>query len=89
MSLSTLSPDSEARNLDRQDVISTDDVDLTGPTFWDQPVLTFLGIENVPQVAKYVPNKGLNEAFMWFGALGLLFNIITRCAQRHDGVDSR
>lgn len=49
-----------------------------GTTFWDTPVLTFLGLENVPQIAKYVPNKGLNEAFMAFGAVGLAFNIITR-----------
>ncbi|KAJ3547758.1 hypothetical protein NM688_g5370 [Phlebia brevispora] len=48
-----------------------------GPTFWDQPVLTFLGVEHVPQIAKYIPNRGLNEAFMWFGAVGLAFNITT------------
>ena len=51
---------------------------LIGTTFWDTPVLTFLGLENVPQIVKYVPNKGLNEVFMAVGAVGLAFNIITR-----------
>lgn len=51
-----------------------------GTPFWDTPVLTFLGLENVPQIAKYVPNKGLNEAFLVFGVVGLAFNIATRSA---------
>ncbi len=51
---------------------------LLGPTFWDQPVLTFFNLEDVPQVAKYIPNEGLNVAFMWVGAVGMAFNIITR-----------
>ncbi|KIP05510.1 hypothetical protein PHLGIDRAFT_128827 [Phlebiopsis gigantea 11061_1 CR5-6] len=50
---------------------------LYGTPFWDTPVLTFLGLENVPQIAKYVPNKGLNEAFLVFGVVGLAFNIAT------------
>lgn len=47
-----------------------------GPTFWDQPMLTFLGLDNVPQITKYIPNCGLNEAFMYFGALGLAFSTL-------------
>ena len=54
-----------------------------GPTFWDQPVLTFFSVEHVPQIAKYIPNRGLNEAFMWFGAVGLAFNIINRWVTLH------
>ena len=49
-----------------------------GTSFWDTPILTFLRLENIPQITKYVPNKGLNEAFMAFGAVGLAFNIVTR-----------
>jgi ethanolaminephosphotransferase len=49
-----------------------------GPAFWDQPVLTFFGLDNVPLVVKYIPNRGLNDAFMVFGAVGLAINIVTR-----------
>ncbi|KAJ3483154.1 hypothetical protein NLI96_g6509 [Meripilus lineatus] len=50
---------------------------IFGPEFWDTPVLTFLRLENVPSIAHYIPNIGLNEAFMAFGGIGLAFNIIT------------
>ena len=49
-----------------------------GPEFWDQPALTFFGLDHVPLVTKYIPNKGLNEAIMAFGAFMLAFNIMTR-----------
>lgn len=50
----------------------------SGPTFWDTPALTFTGLEKIPFITKYVPNKGLNEFIMAFGAVVLAFNIITR-----------
>ncbi|THH20505.1 hypothetical protein EW146_g856 [Bondarzewia mesenterica] len=50
---------------------------IYGPTFWDQKILTSTGLEKVEAIASRVPNVGLNEAFMVFGALGLGFNIIT------------
>lgn len=66
-----------------------DHLKFVGPTFWDQPILTFLGIEHIPEVAKYIPNKGLNEAFMWFGGLGLASNIVTRSAHSHRAAELR
>jgi len=50
---------------------------IYGTTFWDTGILTFTGLETVPWVANYIPNKGLNEAFMAVGGVGLAFNIIT------------
>ncbi|CAL1694727.1 unnamed protein product [Somion occarium] len=50
---------------------------ILGPTFWDTPALTFTGLEKIPFITKYVPNKGLNEFIMAFGAVVLAFNIIT------------
>lgn len=46
----------------------------TGPQFWDQRFFTFFHIEHLPLISK-LPNLPLNESFMVFGALGLLFNI--------------
>ena len=46
----------------------------TGPSFWDQGVVTYLGIGNlVPSI----PDIPLNELFMYFAAVGLAFNIFT------------
>lgn len=50
---------------------------IYGTTFWDTGILTFTGLENVPWIANYIPNRGLNEAFMAFGGVGLAVNIIT------------
>ncbi|KAI0053462.1 Choline/ethanolaminephosphotransferase [Auriscalpium vulgare] len=50
---------------------------IYGPSFWDQGILTVTRLEHVEVIAKHVPNIGLNEAFMVFGALALAFNIIT------------
>ncbi|KAL1664877.1 hypothetical protein EV122DRAFT_224026 [Schizophyllum commune] len=47
-----------------------------GPTFWDTGILTIANLENVPPFDR-IPNIGLNEAFMYFGAVGLAFNIFT------------
>ncbi|OSX66842.1 hypothetical protein POSPLADRAFT_1175530 [Postia placenta MAD-698-R-SB12] len=49
---------------------------IFGPSFWDQPFLTFTRLENVPAIADKIPNIALNEAFMVFGAFGLAFNIL-------------
>ncbi|THH31035.1 hypothetical protein EUX98_g3163 [Antrodiella citrinella] len=48
-----------------------------GPTFWDTPTLTFLHLDNVEIITKYIPNKGLNEAAMAAGAVVLAYNIVT------------
>lgn len=45
-----------------------------GPSFWDQGILTFLGLKNFPLLNR-LPDMGLNESFMVFGAFGLAFNI--------------
>ncbi|KAI0803223.1 Choline/ethanolaminephosphotransferase [Irpex lacteus] len=50
---------------------------IYGPAFWDTPFLTVLGLDKVPAIANIVPNVGLNIAFMIYGAVFLLFNIIT------------
>lgn len=51
---------------------------LLGPTFWDQKILTLTGLDKVDLVTRYIPDLGLNDSFMVFGAFGLAFNIITR-----------
>lgn len=58
-------------------------ISLVGPTFWDQKTLTITGLYKVDWVARYIPNVGLNESFMVFGALGLAFNILTRSYHIH------
>jgi ethanolaminephosphotransferase len=50
----------------------------TGPAFWDKKLLTFTHLDRIPQVVQHVPNIGLNESFMVFGAFGLAFNIFSR-----------
>ncbi|KAG7100139.1 hypothetical protein E1B28_001919 [Marasmius oreades] len=62
---------------------------IYGPSFWDTGILTFVGLEKYPPLAR-VPNIGLNEAFMAFGAVGLGFNIVNsyhnvRVAVRKSG----
>lgn len=49
-----------------------------GPSFWDQGILTVIGLEKVKWISDAVPNVGLNVAFMIFGAAALAFNIVTR-----------
>lgn len=49
-----------------------------GRTIWDTPVLTLLRLEQIPQIASRIPNIAVNELFMWYGAVFLAFNIITR-----------
>ncbi|EIN14321.1 Choline/ethanolaminephosphotransferase [Punctularia strigosozonata HHB-11173 SS5] len=48
-----------------------------GTEFWDSNVLTVTQLDDIPLVARLIPNIALKEAFMWFGAIGLAFNIIT------------
>jgi ethanolaminephosphotransferase len=47
-----------------------------GPSFWDQKVLHLVGIDRFPLLAKYIPDLGLNDSFMVFGAFSLAANII-------------
>ncbi|KZO96408.1 Choline/ethanolaminephosphotransferase [Calocera viscosa TUFC12733] len=49
---------------------------LYGPSFWDTPLLTFLSLDKHPLATLLIPNKPLNESFMIFGALALLYNIV-------------
>ena len=51
----------------------------TGPSFWDQGILSVIGLDQIEWISRAVPNVGLNVAFMLFGAAGLAFNIFTRC----------
>ena len=56
-------------------------VTCIGPSYWDTGILTASGVDRLfPGLLKTLPNVPLNEAFMWFGALMLLFNIATRFA---------
>ena len=50
----------------------------TGPSFWDQGILTVIRLDKVEWISGTVPNVGLNVAFMIFGAVALAFNIFTR-----------
>ncbi|ETW86660.1 phosphatidylinositol synthase 1 (CDP-alcohol phosphatidyltransferase1) [Heterobasidion irregulare TC 32-1] len=50
---------------------------IYGPTFWDNKILTFTGLDQVDAIASRVPNIALNELFMVFGTLGMAFNIAT------------
>lgn len=56
---------------------------LIGPTFWDQKILAVTGLDKVDLVARYIPDIGLNDSFMVFGAFGLAFNILTRSYHIH------
>jgi ethanolaminephosphotransferase len=56
---------------------------ITGPTFWDKKISTFTHLDRIPQVPQHVPNIGLNESFMVFGASGLAFNIFSRLRPSH------
>jgi len=51
-----------------------------GTQFWDQGILTLLGVKNVEWITSRVPDYGLNEAFMVFGGFALAFNVVTRLA---------
>ncbi|KAH7886398.1 CDP-alcohol phosphatidyltransferase-domain-containing protein [Phlebopus sp. FC_14] len=59
---------------------------IFGPSFWDQRILTFTRLERIPEVAAAVPNIGLNEAFMVFGAFALAFNIISSYRNVHKAM---
>jgi ethanolaminephosphotransferase len=50
---------------------------VQGPSFWDTGILDATGLIHVSGLSKIVPNMALNESFMVFGAVGLLFNIST------------
>ena len=58
-------------------ILTASDVS-TGPSFWDQGILTVVGLNKNEWISKRVPNVGLNVAFMIFGAAALAFNIVTR-----------
>ncbi|KAK4053532.1 hypothetical protein OIV83_001700 [Microbotryomycetes sp. JL201] len=48
-----------------------------GPQFWDQGILTVTGLERVPAIANLgLKNIPVNESFLLFSAVGLLFNIV-------------
>lgn len=48
----------------------------SGPQYWDQGILTVTGLKDVPFIAGLpIKNLPLNECFMIFSAVGLLFNI--------------
>ncbi|KAF8875779.1 CDP-alcohol phosphatidyltransferase-domain-containing protein [Infundibulicybe gibba] len=44
------------------------------PTFWDKGILTVIRLDHAPFINK-LPNIGLNEAFVVFGAFGLTFSM--------------
>lgn len=50
---------------------------LKGTGFWDQGLISYLGLGKVEWIKNTFPDYALNEAFMVFGAFGLAFNIIT------------
>jgi hypothetical protein len=57
---------------------------LTGTVFWDTPFLTATGLKQIPLIAEIVPNVPLNIVFMYLGAIGLFFNILTRFVKNFD-----
>ncbi|CAK5265991.1 unnamed protein product, partial [Mycena citricolor] len=59
-----------------------------GPAVWDQGLLTVLRLQDLPQL-KGVPNLPLNEAFMVFGAVGLIFNILTSYGNVHQAMKEK
>ncbi|KAI0706168.1 Choline/ethanolaminephosphotransferase [Cytidiella melzeri] len=50
---------------------------IYGPVVWDEPFLTLLSLDNVPSITHVIPNVGLNIVFMSYGAIFLIFNIVT------------
>lgn len=54
-----------------------------GPSFWDQGILTFTKLDRIESINNLgLKNLPLNECFMVFGAIGLLFNILARSVSR-------
>lgn len=51
---------------------------IYGPQFWDVGILTFTRLDRIPFLEQNIPNIGLNESFMVFGAFGVAFNIASR-----------
>jgi ethanolaminephosphotransferase len=50
-----------------------------GPGFWDQGVLTVMGVDHTKVVQRLnIKNLPLNELFLTFGAIGMIFNIVAR-----------
>lgn len=53
---------------------------VQGPTFWDQGILTTLGLQESDLVQRFgLRDLPLNESFLMFGALGCFFNIAAAC----------
>lgn len=50
-----------------------------GPSFWDQKVLHLAHLDHIPFLAKYIPDLGINDSFMVFGAFSLAANIVNSC----------
>jgi len=50
---------------------------IYGNAFWDTGILTFAGLDRLDSLTKIIPNVPLNEVFMVFGGVGLMFNIFT------------
>ena len=74
--LYSLRPDSSVR-LDRVDAPRTSLTSLlAGPSYWDQGILTVTGLKS--HIPSFLPVKDLplNECFLVFSAVGLVFNII-------------
>jgi hypothetical protein len=51
----------------------------SGTSIWDKDLFTVLGLKKVDIIADNLPHYKLNEAFMAFGAVGLAYNVVTRC----------
>lgn len=51
-----------------------------GPQFWDQGILSFLGVKHNEAVAKMgLRDLPLNECFLLFGAFACFANIVAAC----------
>lgn len=58
---------------------------LSGPSFWDQGILTFLGVQDSSLVQQFSPrNLPLNECFLLFGAFGCFLNILQASVCLHQ-----
>jgi ethanolaminephosphotransferase len=55
-----------------------------GTQFWDQGVLSLLGLTEVEWIVSRIPDYGLNEAFMVLGGFGLAYNVVIRWAVRNS-----
>ncbi|KAH7911614.1 CDP-alcohol phosphatidyltransferase-domain-containing protein [Hygrophoropsis aurantiaca] len=61
---------------------------IFGPSFWDQGILSFTRLDRISIIKRIIPNIGLNESFMVFGAFALAFNILASYHNVHKATQA-